>query len=453
MPSILKLLTGLFLGGAPAGATPAGTEAKDKRPFVAEESIVIQYFVDDKQVMDASTVKKPVRVVTSGLAKVGRPEFELIGIPVELNNEAALLLNLLAEYSVNRKALHDGDNWASRLPDTFVVAGLIKEVSSFGSKYLRLYDVGGKPDLPAKTAVTAMAVSRARGKYEAGEDTEAKAILKRAIAWFPGVETPEPPVNGKENINPNNNLAYFTLASWHEDVPANYSAAMKRSVALVVAELGSDLPGPVDRKVLEADAKALVEAIQAELKSIESTEQGKMLTNANAAPGVGFLLSPIVQLKGGMATLTLAMGPVSYRRYFYEGTVREQLRKGEVHSLAAEIFAKWVDHPPVVLMLSRDAAVDVYETGYRFEDDRPTKPLSGFKSGGKGLTHVPMLSRILAAVGRDLAAGLSLDEVRARWKLVDNRAALDSANKKLAALHEREDKEITEAYNLKAGGL
>jgi len=51
---------------------------------------------------------------------------------------------------------------------------------------------------------------------------------------------------------------------------------------------------------------------------------------------------------------------------------------------------------------------------------------------------MPLLSRILASVGRELAAGCTLDEIAARWWLGNAPAARAGAEAKLSLLRTRE---------------
>lgn len=152
-----------------------------------------------------------------------------------------------------------------------------------------------------------MAVSRARAKHAAGEGDDAKAILRRSISWFPGVDEPGAAVHAVEISNANNNLAYFALSAWGEDLAPNYVAALKRSEALVASELGGPLPGAVDRNVLEADGKAMMDALQDQSIGLQTCESA-----LEAGHPVTLLLSPIVQIRAGVLTVTLPIGPVRF---------------------------------------------------------------------------------------------------------------------------------------------
>lgn len=434
MASFLTKLAKLVRGGS-----PQGQQTRAREPFVADGKIAIQYFVEGAQLFDPRTVTTPVRVVTQGLSKFDRPEFELVGVPTEMNTEAAMVLNRIAEDTVNTKALRDGDNWVSLLSGGLTVGGQLKSMTSFGHPFLRLTDASTRPDDPARTALAAMAVSRARARHEAGERDDATAILKRSIAWFPGEALSGTAPPAAANLNANNSLAYFTLSAWGEDVDRNYSAAVTRSEALVAAELGGPLPRAVERGVLEADAAALLDALQTQSIGLESIESA-----LEAGQPVTLLLSPIVQIKGGAVCVTLPIGPVSYRRYFFEGPVQDRLRAPDIGRLAAEIYGKWVERPSVVLERTRDVAVDVYETGFCFELEMPSQALLGFESAGAGSDHLPMLSRIIASLGRELAAGLSLDEIKARWEINTSAAAHESGLVKLRSLAEQEARELSQ---------
>jgi hypothetical protein len=427
-----------------------GKGAKDAAgTFAAERDIVIKYYVGDKQVTQASLELPPMRVVTDGLEKRGLPEFELIGIPVSMNNAAAMALNAVAEYAVNKKRLGGGDTWASRLPDGFVVAARIEEVESFGHRRLRLCDVASDScDSPAKTTVSAMAVSSARAKAQAEQVEEAVALLKASIEWFPGELGAGVRIQNNENLNQNNNLSYLALAAMRVEEENNYINALRRSEDLLLYELGGAMPPVVDRKVLEKDATLVIGGMQEEMTRLQNDPNGQVLASAAPAKGVGFLLSPMVRFNGDGLVHGLAIGPISYRRYFYEDPARTALKDARVAHVAAEIYAKWVSKPEVVLALSRETAIDVYEEGYRFEDSRPSKPATYITSSSQDRTHLPVLSRILASLGRELAAGLTVEEIRARWDVVNDPKAKASAESKLSGLREREGQEILKSYGL-----
>lgn len=430
-----------------AGASVNSEEDSMAAGFSAERDIVIKYFDGDKQVTQGESSTPPLRVITDGLAKHDRPEFELIGVPVSLNNAAAMLLNRIAEYTVNKKHLKSGDTWASRLPDGFVVAARVQAAESFGHQVLRICDVSDERcNEPAKTAVCAVAVSDARAKHEGDQVEDATRILNAAIGWFPGEPGPGVRIQKNENINQNNNLAYFALAAMHVDVEKNYVAAVQRSEDLMLAELGSAQPPVVGRETLEKDALAIVTAVQDEMDRMQGGQEAQLPTGEHGGDGIGFLLSPIVRFVGDELRQFLAIGPSSYRRYFYEPPARDALREPRVAKLAAEIYAKWVGTPEMVLLLSRDTAVDVYEEGYRFEDERQSKAAPKIATQAADRQHLPLLSRILASLGRELAAGLSVDEIRTRWKLDDDSARASSAVQKLAALRKREDQDIMKSY-------
>src|SRR5262249_54120493 len=148
----------------------------------------------------------------------------------------------------------NGEHWAVRMPDHFVHAARLKEVDSFGQHLLRICDITSRSlDEPARAAVSATVVTTARAKYEIGPDderAEARRRLKAAIVWFPGEPGPGDDVNGGENINQNNNLAYMALEYMDfGDDKRYYGLALERSRPLAIAELGGVVPPRVAHAV------------------------------------------------------------------------------------------------------------------------------------------------------------------------------------------------------------
>lgn len=400
--------------------------------FDAARDLVIQLFDGARQVTELHPNLPPLRVCTRGLSAHAHPELELVNVPPALAQEAATLLNLIADYSLNKRRLEPGSLWASRLPERFVVAATFHTANAL----LRVTDLAALPDTTAHTALSAIAVSRALTLDAADEKEAAVSILQAALQHFPSAPGPSIAINGGENINQNNNLAYLALSRFGIDEQDNYVRALERSEDLLRVEAGGVFPPPAKREVLARDAMLLLSSLHNAWSSLTGLP--------SPGDGVAFLLSPVVHLEGDDLVHALALGPASFRRAFYEGPVSKALKQQT--ALAAEIYAKHQATPAKLLALTRAATSDLYEEGFRFgEDNRPRRRLA-MAILGKPPKHLPFLSRILASLGRDLLAGLNPDELRARYSLIDDSNLLASANAKLTALKEQEDEAILSAY-------
>jgi hypothetical protein len=376
---------------------------------------------------------------TRGLAERGHPEFELVGVPSQMRGDAIMLLNRAADSAMQRRPFEAGRPWASRFDDGFLVA---TRVLANGEGVLRLVDVDAESvDSPAKTAICATAVSRARLLYSEHPDVSA-LILKNALSWFPGEIGEGLELQNDELCNQSNSLAWLARSKQVSD-PAEklslFRGAIERSRALAMAELGGPYPDALPNGMVVADVARLVEALLAGSSGLPQRPPG-------AGAGVAFLMSPALRLgPDGALAQSLAIGPVAYREYFYGGRTPRALRDAAVHEHVATIFDAWSSDPRMALVLSAETTHDVYEGGYRFDDATPTRPFE-FQSAARTNEHIPLLSRILAQVAREIAAGASLEESAARWGIANDPNAAAAASNKLRALAAREERIIREAY-------
>ncbi len=291
-----------------------------------------------------------------------------------------------------------------------------------------------------------MAVSRSR-ILKSQEPEKSEAILRNALDWFPGEPGDGLAFANDELCNQNNSLAYLARSEQVrsiDDEEALFLKAAERSRSLRLAEIGGPLPEPLERNVLLADISGLVTLLQAASKG------GRDGWGAPPPRGMTFLFSPILRIDGEGMRQSLAIGMPAFRNYYFEGPVSEQLRTPNVRELVAAIYERWAQEPLMALVRSCDTARGIYESGYRFDEPPPKRPFV-FRGRTDSFAHVPFLSRLLAAVGRELAAGITLDEMRARWGLMGAeglaQAQQKSASEKLNALRRAEDMAISGTYD------
>lgn len=81
-----------------------------KKKFEAEKHMTIGVTLGGKPLAADGDVPPGtrVRVATDGLAAWKRPELEVVDVPLELVRSAAALLNLVATYCANERAIASG---------------------------------------------------------------------------------------------------------------------------------------------------------------------------------------------------------------------------------------------------------------------------------------------------------------------------------------------------------
>lgn len=163
---------------------------------------------------------------------------------------------------------------------------------------------------------------------------------------------------------------------------------------------------------------------------------------------MSFLSSPIPSSSGR----ELNVGPVPFRRYYYEQPVAGKLLSSEVGELAADIYSHYRADPISLLLLVR---------GTRWIYTGPTDPhlvhgLSADRKGGPPIArlnieyqpHYKMLGSILADIGRKLSAGLTGEEIRSIYRLSKSPVSESSAKAKL----EKQEQDEGRWYMAAVGG-
>lgn len=367
--------------------------------YHAVQDLLLEAFVGGRRIDDITADLPPLRLRTAGLRARGHAELEVVGIPPALADEAKTLLQVAAESAMTKGPFHAGRSWTSRLESGHLVAAFVEGSESV----LRLLDPDAIDfDDPAKMAVSAVAVDHARCLRDEAPD-RAERIVQNALEWFPGDVGEGYELPDGQLCNQGNSLAYLTLGTWRAAEAASlFRAALVRSVALVHAELGGPQPPRVPWASLLREVGALVEGLQ------------RATTPARLLP------SPALRLGASGLTQTLSTAGRGNRRYFYEGVVAEQLRERNVQSLVAEIYERTNAAPVEALTISRPTVHDVYAGGYRFADTMQSRPFE-YASTLSNPDPIPLLSRILAGVGGDLASGLPLEACRVHWGLDEGR--------------------------------
>ncbi len=447
---LLAPITRLFAPAALASACASGnpapastTPAEPTAGFSANRDIQIAAFDGDKPI----SVVEPghsYRLVTSGLAKFNRREIEVVGVPVDLAEGAASLMNEVANYVVNVKQIENGKSWAQDYGQTTVAARCF-ELSSHGQDVLRVVDLEHQEpvETPPLTAITAYSYMKALSLQEKGDDEHALKLLLSSAKLFPG-DPKAQHYNLRNNaiINQQNWLTYVALARAAEkDQDRYFRMALERSPELLRYELGTEQLPVVAKGDLAKDIKFLVEAAQ---KGPGGEPWGKRAKDAESAKGadiMSFLISPIVEPgSDGMISRAVNPAPVPFRAFFYEDPVAGSLRKPETIDLVADLYTKYQSDPIALVLLTRTVTrLYLGETEPNAVFGLPSDGSAPRKSEGTAYRpHLKVVSALVADVGRRLAAGMSIPEIRATSGLTGDASLRKTGEAKLAALEERE---------------
>jgi hypothetical protein len=373
------------------------------------------------------------RLVTKGLAKHGRRELELIGLPQELAMAGAVVLNNVAGYVVDRRPITHLQTFGLALQDVLLV-GRGLEVDGL----LRLVDImdDGQTEKPARMLVTTAQLMRGLAVVEENAD-EAVSRWMCCVDFFPG-----DPANAEYRFksgqvtNQENHLVYLALAQHdYEGAGEWYRRALERSNLALAYELGAEELLPIDRATVVRAARELVEALLAPDPAWGSAKMSQ--TDRRGADLMAMVLSPIVHAGNEGYFRFVNPAPFVFRNYFYEAPVRQQLQAAAVHELAADLYEAMRKRPARVLELTRETR-NIYVLPLEPLEPHGHAPVGGTVAAAiSDVPHVGLqaLSRLLAQIGRLLAAGLTHDEIRALHELGGDAS---SAQSKLDALEERE---------------
>jgi hypothetical protein len=355
---------------------------------------------------------------TKGLADKRRPELEIAGIPQVALNGAGGVINMIADYSVNKaevfadqtvgNVLAVGDEGRKMILVVRAVevekpkGGLWSKIAGGSKGVLRLADVTGTSDAPL-TAVATMLVHRAAVRLAKDDDEGARTELEAAIATLPG--TPgagrAPTIDGAGGaLNWQNHLAYLDLAklsaSDADEAAAYFADALARSEELARDELDA---------TYEAVAALRTDEVAREAKRIVEHN----LANARRAPGptaeLMTIASPIWELDADdRAVRRASLLPAKLASLYYDGPAAERLLTDGA-TLVTAIFdgdaakARWR-----AAFIARDIRTVWISDEAPFADTiGPAHPAGG------------VVSTVLADLGRCFRAGGSNDEILARY--------------------------------------
>lgn len=374
-------------------------------------------------------------LTTRGLeAQVGF-ELHVGGVPPFLDAEGRLLLTLVAERLRAGSSLVHGATWLVPLAGegfSLAVRATRRGWGAGGAATLSLGDPCA-PGEPARSAVAGLAVAEALGRARRGARDAALEHLHAVVDWYPGRPSPLDELDGTEPHNANNALAWLALALLGDDSEADYVRALERSVLLQETEAGGALSPPLHpAAALVEESQRLVAALHTHDETLRARGPGIARAQAGGG-GIAFLTSPFVTVAQGEPYAQVAVGPPELRRAFHERPARAVFQQPEVHALAAELYLAGAADPVRALLATREVAMSTWEFGFRFDELTPLRPVEALRSPRLGVLHLPLLSRVLASLGRDIAAGLAPAEVRARWDVAPHPAHAAAAVRKLDA--------------------
>lgn len=384
-------------------------------------------------------------LITDGLAKAGRPELELVGVPEEFARDAAGVLNLLADYTANKKQVSAGERVAIGLSRAHLIVQLIKsptpapaapQKAGFFSKLL-----GGGPQAPLRVvsaepnasieespreAIATLMLERAARMLDAedGDPEAGRAELQRSLQYLPGDPSRARPSPFQGVIyNVENHLTWYELAQLTEGPESTrlMTEALRRSPDLVAQELGmfaDELPRIAEGE-LEEHARLIIEA----------NTRGDYIVESLGPGPVAILSSPLwIAGDDSDALRKAALLPPRYADLYYTGAGAQALTSKPIAALAAEAVRAHASDPLSLALHLRGARAAW------FDPSAPVKSL--------GLRWEPAfgpLSLAIAHAARAYAAGCTDEEVRASLGLGTDEAAKTSAAEKLAQQQSYED--------------
>lgn len=413
-----------------------------KSKFDPQKDMTIDVFIGAERVTEA-VPGQAMRLVTNGLAARKRRELEVVGIPPELAPAAAVALNHVAAYVANEKEIKNGQSFGLRVGPCLMV-GRGFEAVSHGQPVLRLGDISetAATETPPKQVIASTEWVRGLAVLESDPDT-ALNRWRQSVDFFPGDPTNAQYRFGEgQVVNQENHLTYLSLARHDSERAANwYRMALERSSVALAHELGGPLPDAAAREQVIEAAQQLVTALQ---DSAEILPLGGATTDPSEARGAELMAmfpAPMVLAFGNTLRRMVSVLPFPFRAYFYESPVREQLQNAQVYAVAAELYALAATDPVRVLELTRETRgiyLSELEALEPYGESDNAIPSKVFEYSAAPEVNVQLLSRILADLGRRLAAGLTLDEVRASLDLMNDAALKASAESKQNAQAEQE---------------
>ena len=363
---------------------------------------------------------------TRGLADRRRPELEIVGVPEAGLNAAGGVINLIADYTVNKEeviseqsvgnVLTIGEDGRKLLIAVRAIAsekpksGLWSKLAGGGKGVLRLVDVdapAGETGAP-RTALATMLVHRAAVRLTKDDDDGARTELQAAVEVFPGESSGAAPsiggVSGEHNWQ--NHLAYLDLAvlaaraGEAEEAATFFGAALARSEELARRELGAtfDALASLDDAIIAREAKRIIDHNLAAL-------------HRTPGPTTAFLTlaSPIWELAeevegaGGTTARRASLMPSALVALYYEGAAAAGLRRAGP-DLVTKILVACREEP-------WRAAWPARETRKAWlSEEAPLLDTIGAADAVHGL-----VSSVLADVARCFRAGASDEEILSHY--------------------------------------
>jgi hypothetical protein len=380
---------------------------------------------------------------TRGLADRRRPELEIAGVPEAGLNAAAGVINIVADYTVNKaevtadqsvgNVLTVGEEGRKLLLAVRAVlsekpkAGLWSKIAGGGKGVLRLVDVDAKEGETGapRTALATMLVHRAAVRLAKDDDEGALTELTTAIDVFPGEAGAgaAPSIGGAEGeFNWQNHVAYLDRATLAgragevDEAAAFFGSALARSEELARREIGATLASlaSLDDAVLEREAKKIIDH---NLAAIHRTPGP-----TSALLTLGSPIWEVVEAEG--ATRRACLMPAALVALYYEGAAAEGLRRSGP-ALVTKILGATREEPWRAAWIARETR-HAWVSG-----DAPLVETIGPADPAQGI-----VSSVLADVARCFRAGASEEEILTRYAPRDEAQATlrDSLEEKLGRL-------------------
>jgi len=364
---------------------------------------------------------------TEGLAAIGRDELCITAVPEAHVREAGAVLNLVAGYVANEKAVGDEELVGMPHDGGLLAVRLVREeeptsgfLGIFGRKpgRQRIVDGWDESNGVPWIALSTLLLWQAKDATDAGDAEQAAALMEASL----GLVTPakgEVPDPGMP-YNAGGALAALGLAELQPERRRSWlEEAFQRSTVAQVQTLGDTLEDLEKRSASKLRASSL-------------TLLSAQLTNQDAQAG-----GPVVMFVGPLAAHGdgLLMDRTVLPKPLYEPLTQthDALRSEPVRALAAKVAAEW-------------DPVDVLEATVSTRELYGDSPMP-VETGERWVVGMRLLSLVLAHLGVCLAGGADVEDLPAVFDEPAPEGAAERIAQAFAAFEERKSQAMMAALN------
>jgi hypothetical protein len=384
---------------------------------------------------EAAEASSPVRVQTVGLSRFDRSELALADVPVVLLDAATFLLRTVAEHHVSKATISANQTCGF---DVLGCQVLLRARTLPGVSAVALTDLYGGTRVVegAPRALTGVMARFAEGLFERDETEVARTCLLQSAVAFTGDDDvgDEVPRSDGAPLNTGNALTWLGLcqhsAEAHQRELA-YAILLRNSYEARALEFGQPARHLSRPEVAQAVTAMVAENLTLKANSLEHTAA---LTSKLGLPEtVALVATPLlVPTPDGSVEWQANLVPRAHRRYWLEDGAAGRVTSEASIALLTDLNAAAVDDFAATLaptLGTRTLYLGPLGQGLLVGDggDSPFPRVAATATD-------TVLARLVADVGRRLAAGLTHDEIRAAYLVLPDDAAKASAQRKMEAL-------------------